>query len=112
MWRQQLASQYGFRATTYKGAVRRTVADSSKPQITQDNVVYTLSNFEIRRDDIRGTLRASLRGTLKHTCVLWRSPQIRNDITSNLEAGQSVTSYSTFQHFKVHGQLHQRPNKR
>ncbi len=61
---------------------------------------YTLSNFEIRCDVILGRLRASLRVSIKRPSFVsipytthmfyGNSPQICNDITSNLEVGQSV----------------------
>ncbi len=61
--------------------------------------VYTLSNFEIRCDVIRGRLRASLRltqnacfATIPFTIRVFYDTHIRNDITSNLKVGQSVDS--------------------
>ena len=63
-------------------------------------LVYTLSNFEIRRDVTGGRLRVSLQVNPKThffavipytTRALYDSlPQIRNDITSNLQVGQSL----------------------
>ncbi len=63
---------------------------------------YSLYSFEIRRDVISGRLRTSLQVTIKRVfrresiyCILKLKnvrnlPQIRNDIMSNLEVGQSV----------------------
>ncbi len=62
--------------------------------------VTILSNFEIRHDVTLGRLRASLRITLKRACFAvipytahtfyGNSPQICNDIASNLKVGQNV----------------------
>ena len=84
--------------------------------------ILDLSNFEIRRDVICGRLRASLRVTLKHACFTvipyttgtfyGNLPQIRNDIMSNLEVGQSevllqlTSSFSFFQPLLVHTVMH------
>ncbi len=69
----------------------------------QTESTYTLSNFKIRRDVTRGRFLASVLVTLKRTCFAaipysthafyGNSSQIHNDITSNLEAGQSIDTY-------------------
>ena len=63
-------------------------------------LLYTLSDFQIRCDVTRDRLRASLQVTLKFvyfaaipctTCAYYgNSPQIHNNIMSNLEVGQSI----------------------
>ena len=94
---------------------------------------YTLSNFEIRCDVIHGRLLASIQLEIRHDVIQGRllaslpvtlkctnfaaiphithtfygnSPQIRNDITSNLEVGQSVLKVMPGCHFgsEVKGQ--------
>ena len=68
--------------------------------------MYTLlSNFKIRHDVTCGRLCASLRVIPKHVrfavipyathAINGKSPQIRNDITSNLEVGKSVVANGT-----------------
>ncbi len=74
--------------------------DCSSLWYSGNHLYYTLSNFENRHDVTHGRLHSSPRVTLKHACFAGikydthafscNSLLVCNDITSNLEIGQSV----------------------